>query len=111
MQISMMPSAELVNLLREFRNSLLGVARQSVGPAVQAAAGAAAKIDRLATETAAGKRTRDVIDREFSKILLSLADKHADVFAALLAAIPDLPDDVAEDLAGNEEETEIETRE
>src|SRR5207253_10632211 len=77
MPVPMMPSDELVRLLREFRDSLLIVARKSVGPAVQAAAGAAAKLDNLALDTAEGKRTRAVIDRELSRVLLSLADKNA----------------------------------
>ena len=96
MPVPMMPSDELVRLLREFRDSLLIVARKSVGPAVQAAAGAAAKLDNLALDTAEGKRTRAVIDRELSRVLLSLADKNADVFTALLAEMPDMPDDVME---------------
>src|SRR5262245_28218323 len=97
MRVSTMPSAELAPLLRKFRDSLLVVARKSSGPAVQAAAGAAAKLDKLASDTLAAKRTRDVIDHEFSKILLSLADKNADVFAALLAEVPDMPDDVKDE--------------
>jgi hypothetical protein len=104
MSISMMPSDEFVRYLREFRDVLLGVARQTTSPASHAASLAAAKLDNLALDTAAGKRTRTVIDLEFGKVLLSLADKNADVFAALLADGPAIPDDILDDVMEPEPE-------
>ncbi len=90
MTISTMDAATLVRLFRLFRDELLQVGRVFAGPEKKAAGVTAAKLDQMARDVAAGKRTRSVIDTEFSRLLLSLGMSAPEVLAALIDRRPDI---------------------
>jgi len=75
----------LVKHLRKLRDLLLVVGRQTTDVARKQVAGAAAaRLDRLATRTLAGKTDRKIIDNTFAHVMLMLAMDGSDVFSELL---------------------------
>ncbi len=72
MNISTIDAQQLVRRFRNLRNALLRAGRTLEVKQRQAIGKVAAQLDQLALDVKSGKRSRTVIDTEFSRILLRM---------------------------------------